>query len=109
MSCEVGSRHGSDPELLWLWCRPAAVAPIGPLAWETPHAVGRALKDKQTKQTKQTRSSCSGSVEMNLTIIHEYVGSIPGLAQLVKDLALPSTTVYGWAQIWHFYGCAVSR
>ena len=28
MSCGVGSRCGLDPELLWLWCRPAAVAPI---------------------------------------------------------------------------------
>ena len=27
-------RCGSDPMLLWLWHRPAAVAPIGPLAWE---------------------------------------------------------------------------
>ena len=24
MSCGVGSRHGSAPELLWLWCRVAA-------------------------------------------------------------------------------------
>ena len=23
-----------DPTLLWLWCRPAAAAPITPLAWE---------------------------------------------------------------------------
>ena len=30
--------------LLWLWCRPAAVAPIGPLAWELPYASGAALK-----------------------------------------------------------------
>ena len=28
MSCGVGHRHGSDPKLLWLWCRPAATAPI---------------------------------------------------------------------------------
>ena len=33
-----------DPLLLWLWCRPAAVAPIKPLAWELPHATGAALK-----------------------------------------------------------------
>ena len=26
MSCGVGHRHGSDPELPWLWCRPAAAA-----------------------------------------------------------------------------------
>ena len=40
----VGRRHGSDPALLWVWCRPAAIAPIGPLAWEAPYAVGAALK-----------------------------------------------------------------
>ena len=33
-----------DPELLWLWCRPAAAAPIGPLTWEPPYAAGVALK-----------------------------------------------------------------
>ena len=33
-----------DPALLWLWCRLAAAAPIQPLAWEPPHAVGVALK-----------------------------------------------------------------
>ena len=32
-----------DPELLWLWPLPVAMAPIRPLAWEPPHAVGVAL------------------------------------------------------------------
>ena len=36
MSCDVGHRRGWDPVLLW--CRLAAVAPIGPLAWEPPYA-----------------------------------------------------------------------
>ena len=40
----VGHRCSSDPMLLWLWRRPAAVVPIGPLAWELPCAVGLALK-----------------------------------------------------------------
>jgi len=47
MSCGVGCRQGSDLVLLWLWCRPAAVAPIGPLAWELPYAAGVALERKK--------------------------------------------------------------
>ena len=50
MSCGVGCRCGSDPELLWLWHRPAATAPIGPLAWEPPYAVGVALKSQKKKK-----------------------------------------------------------
>ena len=33
-----------DPTLLWLWCRPAATAPIRPLAWKPPYAEDVALK-----------------------------------------------------------------
>ena len=47
MSCGVGGRHGSDLALLWLWCRPAAAVPIGPLAWEPSYAKGVALKKKK--------------------------------------------------------------
>ena len=38
-----------DPALLWLWCRPAAVAPIQPLAWEPPYASGAALKGQKKR------------------------------------------------------------
>ena len=37
-------RCSSDLVLLWLWCRPAAVVPIRPLAWEPPYASDVALK-----------------------------------------------------------------
>ena len=50
MSCGVGRRRGSDPTLLWLWCRPEAVALIGPLAWEPPYAIGAALERPKKKK-----------------------------------------------------------
>ena len=35
-----------------LWCRSAATAPIQPLAWKLPYAVGAALKGKEKKKKK---------------------------------------------------------
>ena len=49
MSYSVGHRHGSALMLLWLWRRLAAKAPIQPLAWEPPYAVGAALKSQKEK------------------------------------------------------------
>ena len=37
--------------LLWLWCRPAAVALIRPLAWEPLYAMGVALKRPKKKKS----------------------------------------------------------
>ena len=59
----VGCRRGSDPALLWLWCRLVATAPIQPLAWEPPYAAGAAqeiattTKDKKTKRQKKKKES----------------------------------------------------
>ena len=55
VSCGVGSRHCSDPALLWLWCRLVATAPIRPLAWEPPYAVGAALEKAKTKKKKRKK------------------------------------------------------
>ena len=35
--------------MLWLWSRAAGAAPIRPLAWEPPYAVGGALKRQKKK------------------------------------------------------------
>ena len=53
MTCGVRSqRRGSDPALLWLWHRAAAVAPIQPLAWDIPYAAGAALKSTHTQKER---------------------------------------------------------
>ena len=79
MSCGVGPRRGSDLALLWLWCRPAATSPTGPLAWEPPYAEGVALKrtkDKnktkqKTKNTKNEDPSMDGRID-GQTVLHPY-------------------------------------
>ena len=48
----VGHRRSSDPALLWLLCRPAAAAPIWPVAWELPYATHSALKRKKKSLIK---------------------------------------------------------
>ena len=56
MSCGVGCRGGSDPALLWLWRGPVAVAPIGPLAWESPYAVAAALEKAKRQKKKKKKA-----------------------------------------------------
>ena len=41
--------------LPWLWHRPAATAPIRPLSWKSPCAVGAALEKKKTKRPKKKK------------------------------------------------------
>ena len=53
MSCGVGHRCGWDPALLWLWHTLVATAPIRPLAWEFPYAMGAALKRQKDKKRKK--------------------------------------------------------
>ena len=60
MSCGVCHRCSSDPAMLWLWYRLAAIALIRPLAWEAPYATGAAQKDKiQKKKKKKKKESDS--------------------------------------------------
>ena len=70
MSCGVGHRCGLDLVWLWLWLWPVATAPIGPLAWEPPYAVGAALKNKQTnKQIKVALGKTTGRVHLGELIL----------------------------------------
>ena len=68
MSCGIGCRCGSNPAWLWLWRRPAAIASIGPLAWEPPYAAGPALeKAKKTKKKKKKEAPIMKSSQ-NFTV-----------------------------------------
>ena len=53
MSRGVGRRRSLDLVLLWLWRRPAATAPIGPLPWEPPHALEKTERQKKKKKKKK--------------------------------------------------------
>ena len=62
---DVGHRRGLDPTLLWLWHRPAATGPIGPLAWETLYAMGASLKrQKEQKKKKERKKKENSFAEM---------------------------------------------
>ena len=57
--CELWCRMQTwlDLALLWLWHRPAATAPIGPLTWERPHAAGVALETQKQKTKNKTKKT----------------------------------------------------
>ena len=63
MGCGVGGRRGLDPALLWLWHKPAATAPIGPLAWEPPCAAGAAVKKKGQKEKEKKKKKKGNSIQ----------------------------------------------
>ena len=70
----MGGRRGSDPMLLWLWCRPVATAPIRPLAWEPPYAVG--IAHEKAKRQKQTNENLY--VEAQLHGVMVFGGRVYG-------------------------------
>ena len=69
MSWAVGRRYGSDLALLWLWCRPAAVAPIEPLAWEPSYAMGVAIKRKGKKKKDKLKTELLYKIAIQLLSI----------------------------------------
>ena len=86
MSCGVGHRHGSDLALLWLWCSLTAVAPIGPLAWEPPYAVGAALK-KQKKKKKKGIAYINPSSQDSVNRSSRPFDQMPSVRELVGSTA----------------------
>ena len=73
MSCGADLRLGSDPALLWLWCRLAATILITPLTWEPPHAMGAALEKakKKKKKIRWIQHLCDQFVEQAIMVEFE--------------------------------------
>ena len=79
MSCGRGHRCGSDPKVLWLWRRLAAVALMQPLAWELPYAAGVSLKNKQTKRfqvSRFTKNNSDGPEKPSGSEVQTYFNTI---------------------------------
>ena len=80
---------GSDLVLLWLWCRPAAAAPIQPLTWELPYAMGAALKrQKKTKKNPAKQKVTQLGVQTCAVPIYKEVPKL----QVKLELQLPAYT-----------------
>ena len=77
VSCGVGHRRGWDPMFLWLRHRPATVALIRPLAWESLYVAGAALKKKIHIMDVDV-SSARGKESCNQSRVH-------GVLQLLVD------------------------
>ena len=88
VSCGGGHRCGSNP--VWLWCRPAAIAPIGPLAWEPLYAAGAFLeKEKKNGHYLMVWSLVWSLIqEEDITIINIHtpnIGEPRYLQQILTD------------------------
>ena len=79
--------------LLWLWCRPAAVALILPVAWELPYATDTALKSKKSKTDKQNTTpfaqefSCGAAVkDLALSLQQLGIAAMEQVRSLAQEL-----------------------
>ena len=57
MSCGVGRRHGSDPELLWLWCRLVTGSSSTPSLGTSIFRGSGPRNGKKTKKKKKKNST----------------------------------------------------
>ena len=99
MSYDVGHRHSSDLAWLWLWCRPAVVVLIRPLAWEPPYAMVQPKKDKRPKKKKKKKKMSSVTKSVTLRI---HAGQWPATPSLPGRA--PELEVWVMGQGWEARG-----
>ena len=83
MSCGISCRCSSDPKLLWLWRRLAAIAPIRSLAWEPPYAAG--VAQEMAKRQKRKKFNAKTKELIAYIFFKEFYGFRPYI-QVFKPL-----------------------
>ena len=82
VSCGIGCRHGSDPVLLCLWHRLAAVTLIQHLAWELPYGMDAAQKCTHTHKKRYN----NGKVRTLSILIFKRNKNIHGKPNIIYKL-----------------------
>jgi len=119
VSCGVGHRRGLDLVLLWLWHRPAAVAPIGPLAWKLPYAMWEALEKAKRPPHTHTKKEFLHLSESRSWDKHKWIAILVWGDELEgfrrnswklsvsgkENVPLASSVVLGWPACLSFFFC----
>jgi len=92
VSCGVGRRRGLDPALLWLWCGPTVVAPVGPLAWKPPYAISAALKKGKKKPKPNQNKTLPYNTYSKMPFEGDWPLSVPLLNDWISSESISSST-----------------
>ena len=78
-----------DPALLWLWRRPVATAPTGPLAWEPPYAAGAALPPPQKRERTRAaeRGACLRCTQLVSVVREQEILVVEGRSRALDEQA----------------------
>ena len=115
MSCGIGRRRSSDPVLLWLWCRLAAVAPIRLVAWEIPHATLAALEGRKKIEIIFVKRKKKKRKKKDFVDLKNAQQGVPVVAQPKRirrgtmRLRVGSLPLLSELRIQHCCGCGVGR
>ena len=96
-ACGVGRRHDSDLALQWLWCRLLATAPIWPLAWEPPYAMGAAPeKTKKKGNYLYSLDFCGLEIQVQFSWVPQKdSGSLRNCSKGISKIAVNSRLNWG--------------